>query len=174
MTYQSTSPSSGLPYSTLSGPLAAPSSTAKNREVPNIYITFKLKESHNIINVAEEIKQVYGIAACYPHLAARKERQRQMSTAIAALYQAEGGQHKKAMSVGLKNEYNLSIGGLSDDASTCEIGGKKKRQEKYDMNDSFIDDTEMDMEQQVPEDGFFVWSGPLVTREKSVVERHIP
>jgi hypothetical protein len=75
-----------------------------------------------------------------------------------------------------ENESNVEMGGMDDETSARENGGKKKRrrkQEDYDKEDDFIDDTELAWEQQalMAKDGFFVYSGPLVTEEKPVVER---
>ena len=74
---------------------------------------------------------------------------------------------------------NVEMGGMEDDASAGN-GGKKRRRRKvedYDKEDDFIDDTELAWEQQalMAKDGFFVYSGPLVTEgEKPAVERYPP
>ena len=83
------------------------------------------------------------------------------------------------MSVDLsENESNIDMGGMDDETSARENGGKKRRkrkQEDYDKEDDFIDDTELAWEQQalMAKDGFFVYSGPLVTEEKPAVERYV-
>lgn len=83
------------------------------------------------------------------------------------------------MSVDLsENESNVEMGGMDDETSARENGGKKRRkrkQEDYDKEDDFIDDTELAWEQQalMAKDGFFVYSGPLVTEEKPAVERYV-
>jgi hypothetical protein len=156
-------------------------STAEAPSAPNIYLTFDLKGRQNTtINVALEIEKKYGFAALHPRIAARQERQRQMKAAGAALERAAGGVSTDEMSVDLsENESNVEMGGMDDDASARENGGKKRRkrkQEDYDKEDDFIDDTELAWEQQalMAKDGFFVYSGPLVTEEKPAVERYEP
>jgi len=73
-------------------------------------------------------------------------------------------------------ESNVEMGGMNDDGSAGGNGVKrrKRKQEDYDKEDDFIDDTELAWEQQalMAKDGFFVYSGPLVTEgEKPAVER---
>ncbi|KAJ4342324.1 HIR complex subunit [Ascochyta clinopodiicola] len=170
---------SGLLSGTPFGPVTTnTSSTAEAPSVPNIYLTFDLKGRQNTtINVALEIEKRYGFAALHPRIAARQERQRQMKAAGAALERAAGGVSTDEMSVDLsENESNVEMGGMDDNASATENGGKKRRkrkQEDYDKEDDFIDDTELAWEQQalMAKDGFFVYSGPLVTEEKPAVER---
>jgi len=129
------------------------------------------------INFAQEVEKKYGFAALHPRIAARRERQRQITAAGAALERAAGGGSNDDMSVDLsENESNVEMGGMDDETSARENAGKKRRkrkQEEYDKEDDFIDDTELAWEQQalMAKDGFFVYSGPLVTEEKPAVER---
>ncbi|KAF9701073.1 hypothetical protein EKO04_000509 [Ascochyta lentis] len=170
---------SGLLSGTPFGPSTTnTTSTTEAPSAPNIYLTFDLKGRQNTtINVALEIEKRYGFAALHPRIAARQERQRQMKAAGAALERAAGGVSTDDMSVDLsENESNVEMGGMDDNASATENGGKKRRkrkQEDYDKEDDFIDDTELAWEQQalMAKDGFFVYSGPLVTEEKPAVER---
>jgi hypothetical protein len=156
------------------------SSGADGPNAPNIYLTFDLKgRTNTTINVALEIEKKYGFAALYPRIAARQERQRQIRAAGAAVERAAGGVSNDDMSVDLsENESNVEMGGMDDNASATENGAKKRRkrkQEDYDKEDDFIDDTELAWEQQalMAKDGFFVYSGPLVTEEKPAVERYV-
>jgi hypothetical protein len=145
----------------------------------NIWLTFDLKDQDTVtINFAQEVEKKYGFAALHPRIAARRERQRQITAAGAALERAQGGgASNDDMSVDLsENESNVEMGGMDDETSARENGGKKRRkrkQEDYDKEDDFIDDTELAWEQQalMARDGFFVYSGPLVTEEKPAVER---
>ncbi|KAF2623395.1 HPC2-domain-containing protein [Macroventuria anomochaeta] len=169
---------SGLLSGTPFGPVTTSSSGADGPSAPNVYLTFDLKGRQNTtINVALEIEKKYGFAALHPRIAARQERQRQMKAAGAFLERAAGGVSTDDMSVDLsENESNVEMGGMDDNASATENGGKKRRkrkQEDYDKEDDFIDDTELAWEQQalMAKDGFFVYSGPLVTEEKPAVER---
>jgi len=142
-----------------------------------------LKGQTNVtINFAQEVQKKYGFAALHPRLAARKERQRAMAAAGAALEkQLHGTGADDDMSLDVsENESNVEMGGMEEDGSTGTGQDKPKkrrmrRPEDYDRDDDFIDDTEMAWEQQalMAKDGFFVYSGPLVTEEKPVVERYV-
>ncbi|KAF2024673.1 HPC2-domain-containing protein [Setomelanomma holmii] len=164
---------SGTPFGVVAG--ANGNSEAKGT---NIWLTFSLKGRDNVtINFAQEVEKKYGFAALHPRIAARRERQRQITAAGAALERAAGGTSNDDMSVDLsENESNVEMGGMDDETSARENGGKKRRkrkQEDYDKEDDFIDDTELAWEQQalMAKDGFFVYSGPLVTEEKPTIER---
>ncbi|USP73290.1 hypothetical protein yc1106_00564 [Curvularia clavata] len=168
---------SGLLSGTPFGPVANANGTSETQGT-NIYLHFDLKGRDNVtINVAQEVEKKYGFAALHPRIAARKERQRQITAAGAALERAAGGASNDDLSVDLsENESNVEMGGMDDETSAKENGGKKRRkrkQEDYDKEDDFIDDTELAWEQQalMAKDGFFVYSGPLVTEEKQPVER---
>lgn len=168
---------SGLLSGTAFGPMASGKETSENQGT-NIYLTFVLKGRENVtINFAQEVEKKYGFAALHPRIAARRERQRQITAAGAALEKTAGGGSNDDMSLDLsENESNVEMGGMDDETSARENGGKKRRkrkQEDYDKEDDFIDDTELAWEQQalMAKDGFFVYSGPLVTEEKPTVER---
>lgn len=168
---------SGLLSGTAFGPLAS-GKEASETQGTNIYLSFALKGRENVtINFAQEVEKKYGFAALHPRIAARRERQRQITAAGAALEKAAGGGSNDDMSLDLsENESNVEMGGMDDETSARENGGKKRRkrkQEDYDKEDDFIDDTELAWEQQalMAKDGFFVYSGPLVTEEKPSVER---
>ncbi|KAH8727239.1 hypothetical protein GQ44DRAFT_725519 [Phaeosphaeriaceae sp. PMI808] len=168
---------SGLLSGTPFGPVASSNGTSESQGT-NIWLTFNLKGRDNVtINFAQEVENKYGFAALHPRVAARRERQRQITAAGAALERAAGGVSNDDMSVDLsENESNVEMGGMDDETSARENGGKKRRkrkQEDYDKEDDFIDDAELAWEQQalMVKDGFFVYSGPLVTEEKPAVER---
>ncbi|KAJ8108029.1 hypothetical protein OPT61_g8460 [Boeremia exigua] len=169
---------SGLLSGTPFGPATTAVKGADGPTAPNIFLTFDLKGRENTtINVALEIEKKYGFAALHPRIAARQERQRQIKNASAALERA-AGLSADDMSVDLsENESNVEMGGMDDNASATENGKKrrKRKQEDYDKEDDFIDDTELAWEQQalMAKDGFFVYSGPLVTEEKPAVERYV-
>ncbi len=170
---------SGLLSGTPFGPVANANGDS-DTEGSNIWLTFALKGRDNVtINFAQEVEKKYGFAALHPRIAARRERQRQITAAGAALERAAGGTSNDEMSVDLsENESNVDMGGMDDDTSARENGNKKRRkrkQEDYDKEDDFIDDTELAWEQQalMAKDGFFVYSGPLVTEEKPAVERYV-
>ncbi|KAF2738276.1 HPC2-domain-containing protein [Polyplosphaeria fusca] len=169
---------SGLLSGTPFGPVANSSNGSTDPQGVNIWLTFPLKGQSNItINFAQEVEKKYGFAALHPRIAARRERQRQITAAGAALEKAAGAGSADDMSLDLSEaESNVEMGGMDGDASGKE-GVKKQRkrkQEDYDKEDDFIDDTELAWEQQalMAKDGFFVYSGPLLTEgEKPAVER---
>ncbi|KAJ4348324.1 HIR complex subunit [Didymosphaeria variabile] len=144
----------------------------------NIWLTFPLKGQTNVtINFAQEVEKKYGFAALHPRIAARRERQRQITSMGAALEKAAGlAGSADDMSVDLSdNESNGGNTGMDDEGSAAGKTKKprKRKQEDYDKEDDFIDDTELAWEQQalMAKDGFFVYSGPLITEEKPAVER---
>jgi hypothetical protein len=170
---------SGLLSGTPFGPVASSNGATEPQGV-NIWLTFPLKGRENVtINFAQEVEKKYGFAALHPRIAARRERQRQITAAGAALEKAAGLNSADDMSVDLsENESNQGGTGVDDDGSATNGGKKIKRrrkQEDYDKEDDFIDDTELAWEQQalMAKDGFFVYSGPLVTEEKPTVERYV-
>ncbi|OCK99530.1 HPC2-domain-containing protein [Cenococcum geophilum 1.58] len=165
----------------LSGTPFGPANTSNGSTGPhgtNIWLTFPLKGQTNVtINFAREVEKKYGFAALNPRIAARRERQKQITAAGAALEKAAGAGSADDMSLDLSEpDSNVEMGGMEDDASAGN-GGKKRRRRKvedYDKEDDFIDDTELAWEQQalMAKDGFFVYSGPLITEgEKPAVER---
>jgi hypothetical protein len=170
---------SGLLSGTPFGPIAGTNGTSETTGA-NIWLTFPLKGRENTtINFAQEVEKKYGFAALHPRIAARKERQRQINAASTALERAQGGGSNDDMSVDLsENESNVEMGGMDDEASSREKGKttrRKRKTEDYDKDDDFIDDTELAWEQQalMAKDGFFVYSGPLVTEDKPAVERYV-
>lgn len=170
---------SGLLSGTPLGPSVGGNGPSEPQGV-NIWLSFPLKGRENVtINFAHEVEKKYGFAALHPRIAARKERQRQITAAGAALEKAHGMGSADDMSVDLsENESNNDVTGIDDDGSAAGNGAKKRRKRKtedYDKEDDFIDDAELAWEQQalMVKDGFFVYSGPLVTEEKVVIERYV-
>lgn len=170
---------SGLLSGTPFGPVASTNGSSEPQGV-NIFLTFPLKGRENVtINFAQEVEKKYGFAALHPRIAARKERQRQITAAGAALEKATGAGSADDMSLDLSEpESNVDNVGGDEEGSATGNGVKRRRkrkQEEYDKEDDFIDDTELAWEQQalMAKDGFFVYSGPLVTEEKPTVERYV-
>jgi hypothetical protein len=146
----------------------------------NIFLTFELKGQTNVtINFAREVERKYGFAALHPRLAARNERKRALAAASNELEKAAGVGSVDDMSLDASEpESNNETGGNDEDSANAPTDGRKRRRrkaEEYDRNDEFIDDTEMAWEEQalMAKDGFFVYSGPLVTeQEKVTIERY--
>lgn len=171
---------SGLLSGTPFGPAAASSTGSTESQGTNIWLTIPLRDPTNTINFAQEVEKRYGFAALHPKIAARKERLRQVTAAGAALERANGLGSNDDMSLDLSEpESNVEMGGMEEDSAAPTNGVKKRRkrkQEDYDKEDDFIDDTELAWEQKalMAKDGFFVYSGLLVAEnEKPVVERSV-
>ncbi|KAF2011756.1 HPC2-domain-containing protein [Aaosphaeria arxii CBS 175.79] len=170
---------SGLLSGTPFGPVNNGSNGSTDAQGVNIWLTFPLRGQNNVtINFAQEVEKKYGFAALHPKIAARKERLRQVTAAGAALEKAAGAGSNDDMSLDLSEpESNVDMGGMDDEGSAAGNGVKRRRkrkQEDYDKEDDFIDDTELAWEQSalMAKDGFFVYSGPLVTEgDKPAVER---
>jgi hypothetical protein len=169
------------------------------KSVPTVILHVPLDGSSNmVVNFAELAEKQYGFHALHPRLAAQRERLARVAAAGAALENAhKGGRHagsgKSAdeMSVdlsendGVADDSNVEMGGTGglDRAGTggSEGASKKKvpkkrmmKEDQYDKDDPFVDDTELAWEEQAAasRDGFFVYSGPLVPEgEKATVER---
>jgi hypothetical protein len=169
---------SGLLSATPLGSIA--SAPADGKAGTNIFLTFELVGQTNVtINFAREVERKYGFAALHPRLAARNERKRALAAASNALEKEAGAGSVDDMSLDLSEpESNNETGGNDEDSANAPADGRKRRRrkaEEYDRNDDFIDDTEMAWEEQalMAKDGFFVYSGPLVTEpEKVTVERY--
>jgi len=183
---------SGLLSATPFGPGAAPNgSTTEADAATDIYLTFALKGKQNTtINFAREVERKYGFAALHPRLAARRERQRALAAAGAALEREIGGaagadpddMSLDALSEGGSDDEGKGVGAAADDTASAAGTGadapkaarRRRRAEDYDRSDDFIDDTELLWEESalMAKDGFFVYSGPLVVEgAKMDVER---
>lgn len=134
---------------------------------------------NNYVNFMKEVEQKYGFDVAHPRVAEHRKRMRQIAAAGAALESGTGTGtgSGSADDMALDSDGDNSGGGEGDVAENGTTGdrsgvpstpAKKKRQLKsnmYDKNDDFIDDTELLWEEQAlaSRDGYFVWSGPLVT-----------
>jgi hypothetical protein len=110
----------------------------------------------------------YGWDALHPRLAANRDRKARIAAAAASLEKAESGRESgDEMSVDLSDAEasNPDNGGTS--GPDAQAKPKKKRnfkEDQYDVDDDFVDDSELLWEAQAAasRDGFFVYSGPLV------------
>jgi hypothetical protein len=135
-----------------------------------------LHENNNCINFSHLAEQQYGWDALHPRLAAQRDRLARVAAAGAALAQSGSGKESgDEMSLDSEGEgSNVEMGGMSDGHRTGTDGGSKKipkkrrmKEDEYDKDDGFVDDTELLWEEQAvaANDGFFVFSGPLVPVE---------
>ncbi|KAL8704058.1 MAG: hypothetical protein Q9201_002757 [Fulgogasparrea decipioides] len=172
-------------------------SKAPERTAPTIILHVPLNgEINKYVNFARLAEEHYGFDALHPRLAAQRERLARVAAAGAVLenaHKAGSGKSTDEMSVDLSegepegDNSNVEMGGVDgaggvkqSEAEGSELPGVKKRRKRtmkedmYDKDDPFVDDSEMAFEEQAAatKDGFFVYSGPLVPEgEKAVVER---
>ncbi|KAG5944523.1 hypothetical protein E4U60_005906 [Claviceps pazoutovae] len=149
-------------------------------EAPTIVLHIPLKagETNRYINFMRLAEDHYGWDALHPRLAANRDRKARIAAATASLEKDE----LRRVS-GDEMSLDLSDG----EASNPENGGtsgpdvplkqKKKRnfkEDQYDVEDDFVDDSEMLWEAQAAasRDGFFVYSGPLVPEVEKPATPH--
>ncbi|KAI9731467.1 MAG: hypothetical protein M1818_007857 [Claussenomyces sp. TS43310] len=140
-------------------------------------------ETNKYVNFTRLAEERYGWDALHPRLAAQRERLARVAAAGAAL--EKSGSNKESgdeMSLDLSEGEgsNVEMGGMSDGRTGTDGGVKKPvkkrktKEDEYDKDDGFVDDSELLWEEQAAasKDGFFVYSGPLVPEgEKPVLER---
>jgi len=168
------------------------------KTAPTVVLNVPLTSEHQYVNFTRLAEEHYGFNALHPRLAAQRERLARVAAAGAALENANKiGNNGSAddMSVDLSDgeadNSNVEMGGMNDGdrnggtrsgEETGEAGTAKKprkrmmKEDMYDKEDDFIDDTELIWEEQAAtsKDGFFVYSGPLIPPgEEPTVERYV-
>ena len=167
------------------------------KAAPTVVLHVALDTENKYVNFARLAEERYGFNALHPRLAAQQERLARVAAAGAALENA----HKNSSGMSADEmSLDLSEGEGDGEASNVEMGGMgldgaprsggegsegpvkkapKKRMMKedmYDKDDPFVDDTELAWEEQAAasKDGFFVYSGPLVPPgEDANIERSV-
>lgn len=144
---------------------------------PSIVLHIPLNgETNKYVNFMRLAEEQYGWDALHPRLAAHRERKARIAAASAALEkQGSGRESGDEMSVDLQSDgegSNVEMGGMGNGGTSGPDGApakpaRKKRnfkEDEYDKDDDFVDDSEMLWEEQAAasRDGFFVYSGPLV------------
>ncbi|RDA85568.1 hypothetical protein CP532_5385 [Ophiocordyceps camponoti-leonardi (nom. inval.)] len=139
-------------------------------QVPTIILNVPLKigETNKYVNFMRMAEERYGWDALHPRLAANRERKARIAAAAASLEKVDSSRESgDEMSVDLSDAEasNPENGGTS--GPDAQAKPKKKRtlkEDKYDVDDDFVDDSELLWEAQAAasRDGFFVYSGPLV------------
>ncbi|MCJ1432609.1 hypothetical protein MMC27_001966 [Xylographa pallens] len=171
------------------------SSASEKVQAPTVILHVELNgEGNKYINFARMAEERYGFNALHPRLAAQRERLARVAAAGALLEKASsnggglsgsGGASADEMSVELSegegdaDNSNIEMGGMGTDGAkevtTLKPKLKRKmKEDNYDKEDPFVDDSELAWEEQAAasKDGFFVYSGPLVPEgEKPQVER---
>lgn len=173
------------------------------KTAPTVILHVSLKDcSHKYVNFARMAEERYGFNALHPRLAASRERLARVAAAGAAIELAsKGGRNSGSglsaddMSVDLSDQEgggddsNIEMGGMSmqdlmrsggegSEATLVKKVTKKRttKEDRYDKDDPFVDDTELAWEEQAAasKDGFFVYSGPLVPEgEQANIERYV-
>ncbi|RSM12828.1 hypothetical protein CEP52_002212 [Fusarium oligoseptatum] len=139
-------------------------------QAPTIVLSVPIQagETNRYVNFMRMAEDRYGWDALHPRLAANRDRKARIAAAAASLEKAESGRESgDEMSVDLSDAEasNPDNGGTS--GPDAQAKPKKKRnfkEDQYDVDDDFVDDSELLWEAQAAasRDGFFVYSGPLV------------
>lgn len=170
-------------------------SSAPEKTAPTVVLDVRLDGDNQYVNFTRLAEERYGFNALHPRLAAQRERLARVAAAGAALENAHknggnsgsGDEMSVDLSDGEADNSNVEMGGINDGEriprsgeETGEAGVAKKprkrlmKEDMYDKEDDFIDDTELIWEEQAAtsKDGFFVYSGPLIPPgEEPTVER---
>ncbi|KAH7325076.1 hypothetical protein B0I35DRAFT_174827 [Stachybotrys elegans] len=152
-------------------------------ETPTIILSIPIQagETNKYVNFMRLAEERYGWDALHPRLAANRDRKARIAAAAASLEKTESGRESgDEMSVDLSDAEGSAPenGGTSGPDATAKP--KKKRtfkEDQYDVDDDFVDDSELLWEAQAAasRDGFFVYSGPLVPEvEKPAAGRDGP
>ena len=172
-------------------------SSAPEKTAPTVVLDVRLDGDNQYVNFTRLAEERYGFNALHPRLAAQRERLARVAAAGAALENAHksggnsgsGDEMSVDLSDGDADNSNIEMGGMNDGEripksgeETGEAGAAKKprkrlmKEDMYDKEDDFIDDTELIWEEQAAtsKDGFFVYSGPLIPPgEEPAVERYV-
>lgn len=161
-----------LPGSGLMGGLGQPNDGTEFR-APTVVLNIPMAgETNKYINFTKLAEEQYGWDALHPRLAAQRDRLARVAAAGAAL-ERSGSNRESGDEMSLDSEgegSNVEMGGMSDGRTGTDGGAKKvprkrkMKEDEYDKDDGFVDDSELLWEEQAAatNDGFFVYSGPLV------------
>ena len=173
-------------------------STGPEKTAPTVVLNVPLTGDNQYVNFTRLAEERYGFNALHPRLAAQRERLARVAAAGAALENANktggnsgsGDEMSVDLSEGEADNSNVEMGGVNEGeriqksgeetGEACAVKKPRKRtmkEDMYDKEDDFIDDTEMIWEEQAAasKDGFFVYSGPLVPPgQEPQVERYVP
>jgi len=142
-------------------------------KAPTVILQIPLNgEVNKYVNFTRLAEERYGWDALHPRLAAQRDRLARVAAAGAAL-ERNGSNKDSGDEMSLDSEAegsNVEMGGMSDGRTGTDGGAKKvprkrkMKEDEYDKDDGFVDDSELLWEEQAAaaNDGFFVYSGPLV------------
>lgn len=161
-------------------------------ETPSIVLDIPLNgESNKYVNFMRMAEEKYGWDALHPRQAANRERKARIAAASAALEKQQSGrdsgeEEDQEFNASEDENSNVEMGGMNNnggqtsgaDATAPEKPKRKKRnwrEDEYDKEDGFVDDSEMLWEEQAAavKDGFFVYSGPLVPEVAKPAARYV-
>lgn len=141
---------------------------------PTIILSIPMNgEVNKYVNFSRLAEAQYGWDALHPRLAAQRDRLARVAAAGAAL-ERNGSSKDSGDEMSLDSDAeegsNVEMGGMSDGRTGTDGGAKKvvrkrkMKEDDYDKDDGFVDDSELLWEEQAAaaNDGFFVYSGPLV------------
>jgi len=170
-------------YSTVSSPKEGPGGAERSildfgkaepgseLVAPSIVLNIPLSigENNKYVNFMRMAEEQYGWDALHPRQAEAKARKARIAAAASALEKTDSSREDEDMSSDDSDhdDSNVEMGGMSGADKPDGKPIKKKRQfkeDEYDKDDGFVDDSEMLWEEQAAasRDGFFVYSGPLV------------
>ena len=139
-------------------------------QAPTIVLNIPIRagETNKYVNFMRLAEDRFGWDALHPRLAANRDRKARIAAAAASLEKVESGRESgDDMSVDLSdveasNPENGATSGV--DAQAKPKKKRKFKEDDYDVDDDFVDDSELMWEAQAAasQDGFFVYSGPLV------------
>lgn len=164
----------------------------EEKDTPSIVISIPLNADGNkYINFMRLAEEKYGWEALHPRQAADRERKARIAAAAAALEKQQSGrdsaeEEEPDNSGSDEDNSNVEMGGMGNnggltsgaDAAAPEKPKRRKRnwrEDEYDREDEFVDDSEMLWEEQAAavKDGFFVYSGPLVPEAPKPAVRYV-
>lgn len=138
-------------------------------QAPTIVLNIPIKngETNKYVNFMRMAEERYGWDALHPRLAANRDRKARIAAAASSLEKTESGRESgDEMSVDLSEGEgrNQENGGASGPDAQAKPKKRNFKEDQYDVNDDFVDDSELLWEAQAAasRDGFFVYSGPLV------------
>ncbi|KAL1859067.1 HIR complex subunit [Diaporthe australafricana] len=165
----------------------------EEKEAPSIVLHIPLGgEGNKYVNFMRLAESKYGWDALHPREAANRDRKARIAAASAALERQQSGrdsaeEEDPEFNASEDENSNVEMGGMGNnggltsgaDAAAPEKPKRKKRnwrEDEYDRGDDFVDDSELLWEEQAAavQDGFFVYSGPLVQEPPKAPEREGP
>ena len=150
----------------------------KYEDVPNDCIVIDVPMKSNgtggsYVNFLKEVENKYGFDVAHPRVAEHRRRMKEVAAAGAALESVPGSADEMNLD-NSEGESDVEMGGQNEGSNSESTKRKRRVNERYDLEDDFIDDSEMIWQDQAlaSRDGYFVWSGPLVQEgEKPTIER---